>query len=79
VVVGTPVNWPSMEPIAVRLAPAMTMELDMTDSPGIFGHSGRKIRHYRADGAAAANQDSAYLVARNVFSSLARVEAVDAR
>src|SRR6185436_4303092 len=29
VVVGTPVNWPSMEPIAVRLAPAMTMELDM--------------------------------------------------
>src|SRR5471030_2008059 len=30
-VVGTPVNWPSMEPIAVRLAPTMTMDdgLDM--------------------------------------------------
>src|SRR6516162_4826606 len=26
---GTPVNWPSMEPIAVRLAPAMTIEFDM--------------------------------------------------
>ncbi len=29
VVVGTPVNWPSMEPMAVRLAPTMTMS-DMT-------------------------------------------------
>ena len=28
VVVGTPVNWPSMEPMAVRLAPAMTMEFE---------------------------------------------------
>src|SRR5512144_2430856 len=30
-VVGTPVNWPSMEPIAVRLAPAMTMDDDIED------------------------------------------------
>ena len=26
--VGTPVNWPSMEPMAVRLAPTITMETD---------------------------------------------------
>src|SRR5579885_370793 len=36
--VGTPVNWPSMEPIAVRLAPTITTESDMSlsglrDSP----------------------------------------------
>src|SRR5581483_12113018 len=30
--VGTPVNWPSMEPIAVRLAPTITTESDMTVS-----------------------------------------------
>src|SRR5579883_153448 len=32
--VGTPVNWPSMEPIAVRLAPTMTMASDISDSGG---------------------------------------------
>src|SRR5512143_227546 len=35
VVVGTPVNWPSIEPNAMRLAPAMTMdELDIGHSWG---------------------------------------------
>src|SRR5690606_24289652 len=34
--VGTPVNWPSMEPMAVRLAPTMTMSL-MEDSGTAWG------------------------------------------
>src|SRR5258705_7382457 len=50
VVVGTPVNWPSMEPIAVRLAPAMTMELDMRILRGFSAASARRLQHYRADG-----------------------------
>src|SRR5690348_14529564 len=32
VVVGTPVNWPRKEPIAVRLAPTITTESDMRSS-----------------------------------------------
>ena len=46
--VGTPVNWPRKEPMAVRLAPAMTMS-DMgvpvaVLSPRIIG-VGRRARH----------------------------------
>jgi hypothetical protein len=63
VVVGTPVNWPSMEPIAVRLAPAMTMELDMRILRGFSAVQARRLHDYRADGAPAANRGPAYLVA----------------
>ena len=35
--VGTPVNWPSMEPIAVRLAPVITMESAMESDMAASG------------------------------------------
>jgi len=52
-----------MEPIAVRLAPAMTMELDMGILRGFSAVQARRLHDYRADGALAANRSPAYLVA----------------
>src|SRR5690606_8100489 len=36
--VGTPVNWPSMEPMAVRLAPTMTTSVMGMTPVGEWGH-----------------------------------------
>jgi len=57
-----------MEPIAVRLAPAMTMELDMGFS-GDSAVAARRLHDYRAVGAPAANRGIAYLVARGAISN----------
>src|ERR1700754_3795017 len=49
VVVGTPVNWPSMEPMAVRLAPAMTIFEAMWEFLRWLRHSrAAAVTYYRA-------------------------------
>src|SRR5487761_2426840 len=57
--VGTPVNWPRNEPMAVRLAPAMTtLTSDMGNSTGGLGHAGpdRQLENYRSRRQTAANR-----------------------
>src|SRR3569833_2312968 len=61
---GTPVNWPSMEPMAVRLAPAMT----------IFEAMGKILRWLRRFSAAAVVHYRAAACAAEVRSGEAFIQ-----